>query len=173
MWGPRLSLCVVMATDNPDADQAVTPPPQRSPSLNKPPCPCPSPSPCTTLLNGAWMRLGNSVGQPCSVPSTHLDSVTEPCCTAGPAGPRALSASAEAQQARGCQAVTLCQSSGATHPPGPEAPQALLSGPRVSKRSGQSLRGSEWWPQEAAPAGNERFGPVISCQVHTWLAPSL
>lgn len=118
--------------------------------------PVSQPMPNTILLNEAQTGFEDSVGQLCSVSSRHLASVAWLRCTAGPAGPRALSASATAQQGWGFQAVmgTPCQSPSAT-PPGPEASQALQSSPGVSKQSGQSFGGSEQWPQEAGPAGNE------------------
>lgn len=107
-----------MARDEPRAYQALTLPPQNGPNLDKPPCQCPSLNSSTTLLKRAWAGLRDSVGQLCSVSrglmDRHLVSVVWQCCTAEPAGPRVLSASATAQQGTECQAVTatLCQSPG-------------------------------------------------------------
>lgn len=116
---PGSDPCLVMATDDPGADQALTPPPQNGPNLDKLPCQCPSPSPNTIPLKRAQAELGDSVGQLCSITrglmDRHLASLAWQCCTAGSVGPRALLASTRAQQGRGCQAVTAtpCQSPGA------------------------------------------------------------
>lgn len=79
--------------------------------------------------------LGDSAGHLHSITRAlmdrHLAPVAWRCCTAGPIGPRALSASATAQQGRGCQAVTAtpCQSPGATpRPQGPQSPRNCTPG---------------------------------------------
>lgn len=55
--------CLVMATEDPGAGQALSPPPQNGPNPDKSPCQCPSPS--ITSLKGAG--LGDSAGQFCRV----------------------------------------------------------------------------------------------------------
>lgn len=64
--GPRPGPSVVMATDDPGADRALTPPPQW-PQLRELPGRCPSRGPGTTLLEGARAGSGDGVGQHCLV----------------------------------------------------------------------------------------------------------
>lgn len=119
--GPKPGPNVVMATDNPGADQALTPPPQSGPGLSELPCLCSSQGPGTTPPKGAQSRAAlQCVRRP---HTRRLASVAWRCCTAGSDGPMASLASATARQGGECQAVmvTPCQSPGA-HLPGPAAP---------------------------------------------------
>lgn len=65
------AVVLVMATDDPGADQALTPPPQNGPNPDKPPCQCLIPS--TTPLQRARAGVGDSVGQFCSMTRGLMD----------------------------------------------------------------------------------------------------
>lgn len=132
------------------------------PSLNQQPCQYSGQGPGTTLPTGAWVGLGDRVGQPCGVSGDLMTDVWSPWpATAGPAGPMALLTAETAQQGWECQAVmvTPCQSpvlchSGATGPPGPVTQTWTV----------QAIRSEPWGTQSgraAASGGWARWGGAL------------
>lgn len=140
--GPTPGLRVVMATDDPGATQALTPPPRSSPSLDEWPCQGSGQGPGTTPLTGARVGLGDRVGQLCGVSG----GLTADVWPLWPRQPQ--------QQPSGVGNAKLSQPPRAKAP-APQLPRAcspptqgLSSRPGVCKQSGQNLGDAEWWPQE-------------------------